>query len=384
MNKEQFQKLYQGYLDQSLSESEIERFFGATKEPQFEQYLSQLIDESAIVAPLIEDEERKRQVWEYLHRSRKGKVVLLPRQRETRRVWMVAAAFFLLVLGTWWIFQAPKPSLSTPQLTQAKYALPGRDAAILTLSDGSQVVLDSTKGTIINNNNGVQIINTAGLLSYVGEGVSGEIVYNTISTARGNRYQLLLGDGTKVWLNSATSLKYPVAFNGKERRVELTGEGFFEVAKDKTKPFSVVTSSQEIRVLGTHFNVSSYKDEETVQTTLIEGSVSVKDKRTAVVLKPGSQAMSNASGLHVNTDVDTDKVISWKQGWFDFDGMDFKMILRQVSRWYDVDVVYKGNIPDEKFGGRIKRDVPLSQVLQLLQNRGVKFQLQGNVITVMP
>jgi ferric-dicitrate binding protein FerR (iron transport regulator) len=297
---------------------------------------------------------------------------------------MVAAAFFLLVLGTWWIFQAPKPSLSTPQLTQVKYALPGRDAAILTLSDGSQVVLDSTKGTIINNNNGVQIINTAGLLSYVGEGVSGEIVYNTISTARGNRYQLLLGDGTKIWLNSATSLKYPVAFNGKERRVELTGEGFFEVAKDKTKPFSVVTSSQEIRVLGTHFNVSSYKDEETVQTTLIEGSVSVKDKRTAVVLKPGSQAMSNASGLHVNTDVDTDKVISWKQGWFDFDGMDFKMILRQVSRWYDVDVVYKGNIPDEKFGGRIKRDVPLSQVLQLLQNRGVKFQLQGNVITVMP
>jgi ferric-dicitrate binding protein FerR (iron transport regulator) len=384
MNQEQFQKLYQGYLDQSLSESEIERFFGATKEPQFEQYLSQLIDESAIVAPLIEDEERKRQVWEYLHRSRKGKVVLLPRQRETRRVWMVAAAFFLLVLGTWWIFQAPKPSLSTPQLTQVKYALPGRDAAILTLSDGSQVVLDSTKGTIINNNNGVQIINTAGLLSYVGEGVSGEIVYNTISTARGNRYQLLLGDGTKIWLNSATSLKYPVAFNGKERRVELTGEGFFEVAKDKTKPFSVVTSSQEIRVLGTHFNVSSYKDEETVQTTLIEGSVSVKDKRTAVVLKPGSQAMSNASGLHVNTDVDTDKVISWKQGWFDFDGMDFKMILRQVSRWYDVDVVYKGNIPDEKFGGRIKRDVPLSQVLQLLQNRGVKFQLQGNVITVMP
>jgi ferric-dicitrate binding protein FerR (iron transport regulator) len=384
MNQEQFQKLYQGYLDQSLSESEIERFFGATKEPQFEQYLSQLIDESAIVAPLIEDEERKRQVWEYLHRSRKGKVVLLPRQRETRRVWMVAAAFFLLVLGTWWIFQAPKPSLSTPQLTQVKYALPGRDAAILTLSDGSQVVLDSTKGTIINNNNGVQIINTAGLLSYVGEGVSGEIVYNTISTARGNRYQLLLGDGTKVWLNSATSLKYPVAFNGKERRVELTGEGFFEVAKDKTKPFSVVTSSQEIRVLGTHFNVSSYKDEETVQTTLIEGSVSVKDKRTAVVLKPGSQAMSDGSGLHVNTDVDTDKVISWKQGWFDFDGMDFKMILRQVSRWYDVDVVYKGNIPDEKFGGRIKRDVPLSQVLQLLQNRGVKFQLQGNVITVMP
>jgi ferric-dicitrate binding protein FerR (iron transport regulator) len=384
MNQEQFQKLYQGYLDQSLSESEIERFFGATKEPQFEQYLSQLIDESAIVAPLIEDEERKRQVWEYLHRSRKGKVVLLPRQRETRRVWMVAAAFFLLVLGTWWIFQAPKPSLSTPQLTQVKYALPGRDAAILTLSDGSQVVLDSTKGTIINNNNGVQIINTAGLLSYVGEGVSGEIVYNTISTARGNRYQLLLGDGTKIWLNSATSLKYPVAFNGKERRVELTGEGFFEVAKDKTKPFSVVTSSQEIRVLGTHFNVSSYKDEETVQTTLIEGSVSVKDKRTAVVLKPGSQAMSDGSGLHVNTDVDTDKVISWKQGWFDFDGMDFKMILRQVSRWYDVDVVYKGNIPDEKFGGRIKRDVPLSQVLQLLQNRGVKFQLQGNVITVMP
>jgi ferric-dicitrate binding protein FerR (iron transport regulator) len=214
--------------------------------------------------------------------------------------------------------------------------------------------------------------------------VSGEIVYNTISTARGNKYQLLLGDGTKVWLNSATSLKYPVAFKGRDRRVELTGEGFFEVAKDKTKPFSVVTSSQEITVLGTHFNVNSYKDEETVQTTLLEGSVSVRDTRTAVVLKPGSQALSDGSGLQVKKDVDTDKVISWKQGWFDFDGMDLKMILRQVSRWYDVDVVYKGSISNERFGGRIKKDVPLSRVLQLLQNTGGKFQLQGNVVTVMP
>jgi ferric-dicitrate binding protein FerR (iron transport regulator) len=112
--------------------------------------------------------------------------------------------------------------------------------------------------------------------------------------------------------------------------------------------------------------------------------VSVKDKSTAVVLKPGSQALSDGSGLQVKTDVDTEKVISWKQGWFDFDGMDLKMILRQVSRWYDVDVVYKGSISDERFGGRIKRDVPLSRVLQLLQNTGAKFQLQGNVITVMP
>jgi ferric-dicitrate binding protein FerR (iron transport regulator) len=296
---------------------------------------------------------------------------------------MAAAAFFVLFLGTWWIFQASKPSLSTPELTQRKYAIPGRDAAILTLSDGSQILLDSTKRTITNNN-GVQIINTAGLLSYAGEGVSGKTVYNTISTARGNKYQLLLGDGTKVWLNSASSLKYPVAFTGRDRKVEFTGEGFFEVAKDKTKPFSVVTSRQEIRVLGTHFNVSSYKDEETVQTTLLEGSVSVKDKSTAVVLKPGSQALSDGSGLQVKTDVDTEKVISWKEGWFDFDGMDLKMILRQVSRWYDVDVVYKGSISDERFGGRIKRDVPLSRVLQLLQNTGAKFQLQGNVITVMP
>jgi ferric-dicitrate binding protein FerR (iron transport regulator) len=383
MNEEQFQKLYQGYLDQSLSESEVEHFFGAIKDPQFQQYLSQLIDESAITVFLATDEERKRQVWEHLQRSRKGKVTSLPKRRERRWAWMAAAALILLVLSTWWIFPAPKPSPSTLQLTQVKYAMPGRDAATLTLADGSQVVLDSTKGTITNNN-GVQIINTAGLLSYVDEGVSGEIVYNTISTARGNKYQLLLGDGTKVWLNSATSLKYPVAFKGRDRRVELTGEAFFEVAKDKTKPFSVVTSSQEITVLGTHFNVNSYKDEETVQTTLLEGSVSVRDTRTAVVLKPGSQALSDGSGLQVKKDVDTDKVISWKQGWFDFDGMDLKMILRQVSRWYDVDVVYKGSISNERFGGRIKKDVPLSRVLQLLQNTGGKFQLQGNVVTVMP
>jgi ferric-dicitrate binding protein FerR (iron transport regulator) len=383
MNEEQFQQLYQGYLDQSLSESEVERFFGAIKEPQCQHYLSQLVDQSAIVAPLTEDEERKRQVWEYLQRSRKGKVVSMPKRRERRRALMAAAALILLLLGTWWIFQASKPSFSTPQLTQVKYALPGRDAATLTLADGSQIVLDSTKGTITNSD-GVQIINTAGLVSYEGEGVSSEIVYNTISTARGNKYQLLLGDGTKVWLNSASFLKYPVAFKGSDRKVELSGEGFFEVAKDKTKPFFVVTSSQEIRVLGTHFNVSNYKDEETVQTTLLEGSVSVRDKSTAVVLTPGSQALSDGLGLQVKTDIDTDKVISWKQGWFDFDGMDLKTILRQISRWYDVDVVYKGSISNERFGGRIKKDVPLSRVLQLLQNTGVKFQLQGNVVTVIP
>src|SRR4028119_1179553 len=141
MNQEEFQKLYQGYLDQSLSESEVERFFGAIREPQFQQYFSQLIDESATIAPLTSDEERKRQVWEYLQRSRSGKVVFLPIRRERRWVWMAAAAFFLLFLGTWWIFQASKPPLSTPQLTQGKYAIPGRDAAILTLSDGSQILL---------------------------------------------------------------------------------------------------------------------------------------------------------------------------------------------------------------------------------------------------
>jgi transmembrane sensor len=260
---------------------------------------------------------------------------------------------------------------------------PGRDAAILTLADGRQIILDSTQGTITNHN-GIQIINLAGRLTYEGETPSGETVYNTVTTARGNQYQLQLEDGTKVWLNSASSLRYPIAFKGEERTVELTGEGYFEVARNKAKPFRVKTASQEIQVLGTHFNISSYGDEETIQTTLIEGSVKITEKGASLVLKPGQQALSGNTGMELITDVDLDKVTAWKTGWFDFDASDLKTIMRQVSRWYDVEVIYQGKPTSEKFGGRINKNVPLSRVLKSLEVSGTKFQLEGKVLKVIP
>jgi ferric-dicitrate binding protein FerR (iron transport regulator) len=218
------------------------------------------------------------------------------------------------------------------------------------------------------------------------------VVYNTVSTARGNQYQLILADGSKVWLNSASSLRFPTSFTGNSREVELDGEGYFEIAKDASKPFHVKTRTQDIEVLGTHFNVNAYTDEEAVKTTLLEGKVKivngqwsmVNGAKQAVELKPGEQAVQTAhSPFTIHHSPDIDQVMSWKNGWFEFEESDIKTIMRQISRWYDVDIRYEIKTDSEKYGGRISRNLHLSNILKMLENYGVHFKLEGKKLTVI-
>ena len=276
---------------------------------------------------------------------------------------------------------------------------PGSEKAILELSDGSRVALDSMA-------NGGQLQQGAtrilkqddGQLQYhpgkMPPGMTeGAVAYNTVSTPRGGQYRVVLPDGSKVWLNAASSLRFPTGFAGNKREVELTGEAYFDVAKNpampfmvRVKPFAGNTSSQpmQVEVLGTGFNINAYGDENDRRTTLIEGSVKITAGSNHAVLRPGQQALVNTGGLQLMPEVDTGEVIAWKNGLFQFKEANIQSIMRQVSRWYDVDVEYKGNV-NQLFFGKIPRRVQVSTLLKILESTGwAHFTIEGKKITVAP
>lgn len=266
---------------------------------------------------------------------------------------------------------------------------PGTNKAFLTLADGKRIALtDSTTGTLALQGS-VKVTKTAdGQIAYqvVDEGGDQTGKYNILEAPKGGQYQITLIDGTKVWLNAASALKYPTRFDGDERKVELSGEAYFEVARDKKKPFKVISDGQEIEVLGTHFNINAYSDESATKTTLIEGSVKVFRAATGSykILNPGQQAVLSQSALNVNA-VDTEEAIAWKEGYFIFENDNLKTLMRKLERWYDVEVDYKG-IPDNKttITGTILRNTPLPEVLKLLEETDkFKFKTEGRRIMIM-
>lgn len=257
----------------------------------------------------------------------------------------------------------------------------GSNKAILTLADGKQIVLTDAKNGALANEDDALIKKTAdGHLVYEGAaGSKSAALYNNIATPRGGQYTVMLSDGTKVILNAASSLKYPTVFKGTNRTVELTGEGYFEVAHNKSKPFKVISKGQEVEVLGTHFNINSYLDEPDVKTTLVEGSVNVN----GIVIKPNQQAVLTVSNQIVVKQIDAADAVAWKDGLFKFDHTDLKTLMRQIARWYDVDVVYEGNVKEEQFYGKIERSYTLSEVLMVLERGNVHFRIEGKKIIVM-
>lgn len=314
------------------------------------------------------------------------------------RMWtlrIVAACFVgFLALGTFfWLKSDSKQPDAQLQGNNKKYKndiKPGGNKALLTLDDGSTVALGDAQNGLLTHQGNTKITKQDGKLDYnsSGSGAS-KIMYNTISTPRGGQYQVELPDGSKVWLNAASSLRFPTAFAGKERRVEMTGEVYFEVAKDPTKPFKVFISSRpdgaEIQVLGTHFNVMAYNDESSVNTTLLEGAVRfIKDNKTSK-LQPGEQLQLTQNGqLKIVTGIDPTEVVAWKNGFFDFEGLDFETIARQLSRWYNVEVVYNSKIND-LFYAEIPRNTKLSDVLKALELTGkIHFEIEAKKIIVLP
>lgn len=275
--------------------------------------------------------------------------------------------------------------------------LPGKEGAILTLADGTTVVLDTLGNGVIASENGTEILLKNGSLSYAQNATEATAVYNVLSTPKGRQFRLVLPDGTKVWMNAASSLRYPTIFAGNKRWVKVTGEVFFEVAPDHKQPFLVdIDNRAQVEVLGTQFNVNAYSNEKNIRTTLVDGSIRIRagaghDTSSYKVLKPGEQAQTSLSaqaslqGVKVLSNVNIEKVIAWKRGLFNFEDASLEEVLRQVERWYDIEVVYeKGVIPDISFGGKFSNDVSLEGMLRSLKESEVNFRMEGRKLIVLP
>jgi transmembrane sensor len=333
------------------------------------------------------------------------------------RVWIAAAAAVLLiVLTTYWFFnnKAADQKLATTSKEQMQdIGPPDNTKARITLANGQEVALDTLTSGVLAMQGKVNVVKTSdGQVAYkgaAGSGQSGEVAYNTLTNPRGSKVVTInLSDGTTIWLNSESTLRYPVVFNGNDRRVELTGEAYFEVAPSfiksgKKRPFYVTANKVAVEVLGTHFNVNNYVDESTTKVTLLEGSVKVAignrqsaiGNNNTVILKPGEQAIAVAShsprlrdatygqALTIDHSPDLDQVMAWKNNTFYFDGENLQAIMKQLSRFYNVDVEYEGSIPNKRFGGMISRNKNLNEVLSVLELSGVHFRVEGKKIIVL-
>ncbi|QNK63455.1 FecR domain-containing protein [Pedobacter sp. PAMC26386] len=305
-----------------------------------------------------------------------------------KRKWLYTAAAILTGILSIVIFYQTKPVTQIYTRNNKVYSHdigPGGNAARLTLSNGSTIILNEAKVGNLVQQSGIAIIKqNNGLLSYQkrGENDQTRLGVNILTTPKGGQYQLLLADGTKVYMNASSSLNFPVQFTGKNRTVTLKGEAYFEVAKNKDKPFIVHTEKGNIEVLGTHFNVASYTNEPKMITTLLEGSVKVSSQHHSSIITPGQQARVNQQ-IEISK-VDVAEAIAWKNNLFIFDQSSIKEVMRQLERWYDVEITFEGNIPTGSFTGEISRNVKLSEVLKVLQFSDVNFKIDGKKVIITP
>lgn len=315
-------------------------------------------------------------------------MVAAPRKIRKWPVWAAAAAVLALVLGVYYWRVSSLPAPKTVAATGHLDVQPGQTGAVLTLSDGSKIVLDSMGNGLVKKQDGAIIEIKNGQVQYVSDpGNAADALYNTMTTARGRQYQLVLADGTKVWLNAASSIKYPVAFSGKERNVTVSGEAYFEVSKNPHQPFTVTVNNgaTTVQVLGTHFNINAYADEPAITTTLLEGRVKISTGSESKLLKVGQQAQTKAGTAAINVAASADMyaAVAWKDRYFSFTDTDLPAIMREVARWYDLSVVYRGKKPEGTYSGKIERKLTLRQVLNLLQADNIRYTIKpGNQIEI--
>ncbi len=320
-----------------------------------------------------------------------------PVYRMFRSRWYVVAAAVILLIGSGILLLLNRQHTSeTPQAITATNPdiLPGGNRAVLTLSDGRQVNLDSTAAGVVASQGNSQVKKLSnGQIAYEKDATAGSaektLVFNTLTIPRGGQYALVLPDGSRVWLNASSSITFPTSFVGPERTVKITGEVFFDVVKNGEHPFHVTLGNADVKVLGTEFNVNAYPDEPEIKTTLLSGAVEVGNAGQRVRLYPGQQAQELVSTsepkIKVVKDVDVEEVVSWKNGIISFKDADIKSIMRKVARWYDVEVEYQGEIPERIFVGGISRSANLSQILKVLALSKIHFELvDGKKIIVKP
>ncbi|HEV7382223.1 MAG TPA: FecR domain-containing protein [Dyadobacter sp.] len=303
--------------------------------------------------------------------------------------WRFAAAaiFILFGLGTFYKFKAKTSQREHAIIPEIIHDVePGGNRATLTLADGSTILLDSANNGLLATQGGAAISkNSDGQLTYNAQNtgtVPDANQVNTLTTPKGGQYQVTLPDGSKVWLNSSSSIRFPAAFAQNERRVDITGEVYFEIHKDKKRPFRVHFQDSEIEVLGTTFNVMAYQDEATSRTTLIEGSVSLASQTNSKKLVPGQQAAIGSNGNIKTKEVDTDEAIAWKKGLFFFRDESIEEIMKKASRWYDIQIQYEGKVPVRQFTGKVSMDVNISELLNMLRYAGVNCRIENKKVIV--
>lgn len=414
-NQDRLQELYIRFYQKTATETELAEFISLLQRLDNDEELA------ATMKQLWQAQQDNDEYFTIAKRNQLADHILnaYPPQQEDvpgapvhrihflKTAWFRYAAAILLLLGAgaYFYFAAHtnKPDLATVTPAVQQDIAPGGNKAVLTLADGSVITLDSAANGRLASQGNVQVVKDAnGKLSYVikpNVAPEAAVTYNTLKTPKGGQYQLTLPDGTQVWLNAASSITYPTAFTGKERRVTMTGEAYLEVAKDKTKPFHIAFSTPsgkdcDVEVLGTHFNINAYQDEPAANTTLLEGSIKFSvegpqpEARSPKLLSPGQQASISSkankpSPIQVQQ-ADIEQVMAWKNGAFNFNDKKLEEVMRQLARWYDVEVVYEGKAPDKTFYGQMGRDLNLSQCLKILEKMQVHFRIEaGRKLVVM-
>lgn len=382
LKKDNNQEIFDKATAEENKQAGIKRLYELSKEN--ERCLQKLYTNIGII-PITAPEKRVISIWRRLPR------------------YIIAASIVSAVLaGAYLWHQNKKDNRAAEQPTAQQAPLkndaaPGRFKAKLVLADGSTVVLDSTVSGKLAEQGNVAVVNKDGKLVYQQNDrqntQQAEVLYNKLVTSKGETFATILADGTKVWLNSESSISYPVSFTGQERKVTITGEAYFEVAtvfekgnKAVKQPFKVVVDNMEVEVLGTHFNINAYADEEAIKTTLLEGKVKIVSGNMFAMLAPGQQAQlrRQAKLIQVNDNADVEEAVAWKNGFFQFSGADLKTLMRQLERWYDVDVVYQGNIGNDTYSGRINRNSKASEVLTILGQNSVHYKIEGKKIIITP
>ena len=382
--------LLQKFADGAGTEQEKQAFNDWLDTLSAEQYHKVLGEyETLLIKQPVEEGYRQEWLDELLHKIEKpeiqrSKEITMPFWR--RAGWWVAASVILLLGAGYFLFfnKTVKQTeiVKAPVTNDVKP--PEINRAMITLANGQSVYLDSARNGSLAMQGNVKIEKLAdGQIAYSGS--AKEVAYNTLINPRGsNMIDMTLADGSRVWLNAGSSVTYPVAFVGKERKVSVTGEAYFEVAHNREMPFKVSKGETAITVMGTHFNVNAYDDESAIKVTLLEGSVAVSRQASVVKIKPGEQAiLRQAQGdIDVAQHVDVEQVMAWKNGYFSFEDSDIKAVMRQLARWYDVEVIYQGGVSNDTYGGRINRNSKASEVLTILERNGVHFKIQGKKIIV--
>lgn len=381
--------LIAGFIRHTLTEKEHDELDNWVNESDHNmQLFEDLTDEKNLVANL-EWMDKVQTEQSYQVMQGKGAFKVPPKKFYNKKIWLAAASVIVL-LGVFFVYRytSSKPgSVEDIVTTDTTLLKPGGNRATLTLADGKVIDLTYAKTGVIEDASGSLVNKTAdGELVYVKDGsVTNIAAFHTLSTPVGGQYEVILPDGTKVWLNAASTIKYPPVFSSNERKVILTGEAYFEVAKNERKPFRVLMAdSTAVVVTGTHFNINAYQNEKEQQVTLLEGSVTVSNATKVVKLEPGTQALIKNKAITKDEVLDAEEITGWKDGLFVFHDAPIESIMMQVERWYDAKIIYKANIK-QLFNATILRKEPLAKVLKLLELNGyVHFKIENKTIYVLP